>query len=48
MPRYYKDKIYNGIQKAILADYFKEKSKIDEIKLEDLLKDDYFRMKKNK
>lgn len=45
MPRYYKDKIYNSIQKAIIADEMREKSIKSEDLLEQELGEDYFRLK---
>lgn len=44
MPRYFKDKIYDNIQKGIIADFMKEKSIVTELELEKELGDDYFRM----
>lgn len=45
MPRYYKDKIYDSIQKAIIADEMREKSIKSEELLEQELGEDYFRLK---
>lgn len=45
MPRYYKDKIYNDIQKSLIADAMKEKSIITEQQLEDELGEMYFKIK---